>query len=228
MSRNADNEQHGANQPVCYARRRAAVLAAGLSLLALPGLLGWAFSGGGKTASPAPGNPRAADTAPAAAYRGAPASPSGKAGTTVRGLASPASPSGAAPEAAGRCPPGAVVLSLFTSRPSYPRGQDPEFDLYAVSTAPGACTVDLSPGKLHLTVMSAGRVIWDSAGCARSDATRVVQLSRGVPAQRAITWNRTLIRPGCVKAAWSARPGTYEVQARTIAVASQLRAFTLR
>ena len=100
--------------------------------------------------------------------------------------------------------------------------------VYAVSTASGTCTVDLGAGKLHLTVMSAGRVIWDSADCARGDAIRVVRLSRGVPAQESITWSRTITFPGCVKVASWARPGTYEVQARTAAVASQVRTFKLR
>ena len=68
--------------------------------------------------------------------------------------------------AGGRCPSDAIVLSLFASQSSYRGGQDPKFNLDAVSTAPGMCTFDVSPAQLDLVVMS-GRVIWDSADCAR-------------------------------------------------------------
>ena len=128
----------------------------------------------------------------------------------------------------GPCPASAVVLSLFSTTPSYSGGHDPQFEVYAVSTASGTCTFDLSPAILHLTVMWAGRVVWDSADCARGDASRVARLSRGVPAQESITWNRTITLPGCVELASRARPGTYEVQARTAAVASQVVTFKLR
>ena len=223
MYRNACPDKDGTQQP-SYGRRRTVILAAALSLL---GLLAWAFSGGGEPARPAPGNSRASGMLPAAANRST--SPPAQADRTGSGQASPAAaPRTAALDPGGPCPPSAVVLSLFSSRPSYLSGQDPQFEVYAVSTASGACTFDLGPGKLHLIVMSAGRVIWDSADCARSGATWVVRLSRGVPAQESVTWNRSITLPGCVKLASSARLGTYEVQARADAVASQVRAFGLR
>ena len=125
------------------------------------------------------------------------------------------------------CSPRAVVLSLFTSRPDYYGGQDPEFELYAVSTASGACPFDTSPEKLHVVVMSSGRIIWDSADCARGQANRVAELRRGVPAQESVSWNRTISLPGCVTLASAARPGTYQVQARTDIVASPVRTFKL-
>jgi hypothetical protein len=135
--------------------------------------------------------------------------------------------SGRAGVAAGGCSPGAVVLSLFISRPDYYVGQDPEFELYAVSTASGACPFDTSPEKFHVVVMSSGRIIWDSADCARGHDHRVTELRRGVPAQETVSWNRTISLPGCVTLASAARPGTYQVQARTATVASSARTFKL-
>jgi hypothetical protein len=41
------------------------------------------------------------------------------------------------------------------------------------------------------------------------------------------SWNRTISLPGCVTVASSARPGTYEVQARDASVASPVRTFKL-
>ena len=127
----------------------------------------------------------------------------------------------------GRCPSDAIVLSLFGSQSSYRSGQDPKFNLDAVSTAPGMCTFDLSPAQLHLVVMSSGRVIWDSADCARGGQTQQDKLTRGVPVQASFAWDRTITLPGCVTLASSARVGTYTAQVRAGAVASGALTFRL-
>jgi hypothetical protein len=45
--------------------------------------------------------------------------------------------------------------------------------------------------------------------------------------QESLSWNRTISLSGCVTVASSARPGTYQVQARDISVASPVRTFKL-
>ena len=75
--------------------------------------------------------------------------------------------------------------------------------------------------------MSAGRIIWDSADCGRGAASQVADLSRGVPMQESITWNRTISLPGCVTLASAARAGTYQVQARSATVDSPVRTIKL-
>jgi hypothetical protein len=152
----------------------------------------------------------------------------GSAGTKSAGTKSgdAASTAQAGPEPGGRCAPGSVVLSLFSGSRSYTGGQDPQFGVDAVSTAPGTCTFDLSPTQLHLVVMSAGRVIWDSADCAR-DGTQLSRLTRGIPVQESFTWNRAITLPGCVTLASSARPGSYSAQARAATIASGVYTFRL-
>jgi len=130
-------------------------------------------------------------------------------------------------EPGGRCSPNSVVLSLFGGSRSYPAGQNPQFGVNAVSTAAGTCTFDLGPAQLHLVVMSAGRVIWDSADCARGDGTQPTKLTRGIPVQEHFTWNRAITLPGCVTLASSARPGSYRAQARTPAISSGTFSFKL-
>jgi hypothetical protein len=130
-------------------------------------------------------------------------------------------------EPGGRCSPSSVVLSLFSGSRTYPSGQNPQFDVNVVSTAAGTCTFDLSPAQLHVVVMSAGRVIWDSADCARGDGTQLRKLARGVPVQDYFTWNRAITLPGCVTLASSARPGSYQAQARTPAISSGTFSFKL-
>ena len=174
----------------------------------------------------------------AAARTGAASSTSAR--SLIAGLPSPsatpaASPGGSASAGLGPsqltsdglCAPGTVVLSVFTTKPSYSGAQDPKFAVYAVSTAAGVCTFDLGPGKLHLEVMSSGRVIWDSGDCARSDSTWIARLRRGVPVLESITWNRTITLPGCVTLASSARAGDYQAQAWTASASSGVLSFRL-
>ncbi len=251
MDWNAYRDENETDQPVSYWRRRAIALAVGLSLF---GLLAWVFpGGGGKPASPVKSS-QAAGISPAAAYSSAPTSSPKGADGSGHALASPSAsgqaratrsaaavtpprestrsapavtPSRESTGLAGDCSPSAVVLSLFSARSEYHSGQDPEFDLYAVSTASGTCSFDTAPESLHVVVISAGHIIWDSADCARGETSRVARLRRGIPAQEAVTWNRAITLSGCVTLASSASPGTYQVQARAADVVSLVRTFKL-
>jgi hypothetical protein len=127
----------------------------------------------------------------------------------------------------GSCPSNAIVLSLFGSKSGYAKGQDPKFTLDTVSTAAGTCTLDASPAQLHLVVMASGRVIWDSADCAKSSQAQSDNLARGVPVQQGFSWSRAVTLPGCKTLASSAQPGTYTAQAKAGPVASAVRTFKL-
>jgi hypothetical protein len=201
------------------------------------GLSAAAYPGASASSSPFPAT-SPSSSAPARA--GAGAAVPGLASPGTSGLPTPSSSangrsarSAAGASAAatvrpgGRCSSGSVVLSLFGSSRSYPAGQDPEFGVDAVSTAPGTCTFDLSPARLHLVVMSAGRVIWDSADCPHGGGAQVSRLTRGVPVEEHFTWNRAITLPGCVTLAASARPGSYQAQARTGTVTSGIYSFRL-
>jgi hypothetical protein len=151
----------------------------------------------------------------------------GRAAAAGTGAGNAPGAGGTGVEPGGDCAPGAVVLSLFTSRTSYSAGQYPSFQIDAVSTASRTCSFDLSPHRLHVEVMSSGRIIWDSADCTRGEPNRSIQLRRGVPAETSATWRRTISLPGCVTVASSARAGSYQVQARDSSVASPVRSFKL-
>lgn len=243
MDPNTYRNEYDTDRGDAYWRRRAITLAAGLGLL---GLLAWAFTGGGgkpSSPNPAPGSTQASGLRSAAAYGGSPTAltspPAGASGVgpTPPGPSSgPASgsprPSSSAArgDPSRRCSAGTLVLSLVTSKLSYSGGQDPQFDVYAVSTSAGRCPLDLGSAKLSVVVMASGRIIWDSADCAGGSGGRVAELSRGVPATESIVWHRAVSLPGCVTLA-AARRGSYQVQARTTwggaAVSSPLRVFKL-
>jgi hypothetical protein len=243
--RDDDDEEGARAYPSdAYWRRRALTLALGLGLLAV---LVWAFtgSGGGRLPIPVPTGSQQPTLQPEAAYSAVPTAPPATQGSlktpaATRTAGTRPSPSARADAAAGSggsggkdgrgggsgsgsggtCSPGAVVLSLVSSKPSYAAGEDPRFVVYVVSTAPAACKFDLGPAKLQVQVMSAGRIVWDSADCPGGDSTRVATLRRGVPSQESITWKRTITLPGCVTLASSVRPGTYQVQAKAGTMAS--------
>jgi hypothetical protein len=206
----------------------------------------------GSPTAPAAGTSAAASAASAASAGSAatlpfPATTSSRGGgsggsaqpsaTASGGKAAHAAANGAGPSKAqgngsgvepnGSCAPGSVVLSLFTSRTDYYAGEYPSFQVDAVSTASRTCSFDISPRRLHVEVMSSGRVIWDSADCSRGEPDRSVALRRGVPTEASATWRRVISLPGCVTVASSARTGTYEVQAKDASVASPVRSFRL-
>jgi hypothetical protein len=255
MDRNAyrDNDGgEGADQPDAYWRRRVITLALGLGLL---GILAWGLSGGGDkpgqsnstsvlpvaalgTAIPGLlGNRSSTGTSGSADIPGVSPGPSARISPSASPAASRSSADGAqarsspSPLAAAagangdRCAPGAVVLSLFTDRASYGPDQFPRFQVYAVSTSSGSCAFD--PGQLQVVVLSSGRIVWDSADCNRGGG-RTVELTRGIPAQASVTWNRAITLPGCQVLASSAHAGSYTVQAKSATVESPARTISLR
>jgi hypothetical protein len=193
---------------------------------------GGADASAGAGASASAGSPASlpfltASPSPGASVPGNSASASARAARGAAAAANAAAGPASGVEPGGGCAPNAIVLSLFTSKTSYHAGQYPVFEVYAVSTASRGCTFNLSPAKLHVLVSSSGRVIWDSADCTRGRPNKRAELRRGVPAQESLSWNRTISLPGCVTVASSARPGTYQAQARDASVASPVRTFKL-
>jgi hypothetical protein len=240
-----------------YWRRRAITLALGLVLLAVliwaftggggqpaspaatgsqqPSLQPEAAYSAVPTAPPATQGPlntptarNTVETRPSASARAAAQSgrKGGKGGKGGKG-AKKGTGGGAGSGTGGQCSPGDIVLSLVSNKSSYGAGEDPRFEVYVVSTAPAACTFGLGPAKLQVQVMSAGRIVWDSADCARADRTRVATLKRGVPSQESITWNRTSTLPGCATLTSSVRPGTYQVRVKDGGAASAVLAIKL-
>jgi len=126
-----------------------------------------------------------------------------------------------------RCAPSDIVLSLFTSQPGYGQGASPEFDVYAVSTSPAACTLGYGPGSVQVVVTRQGRVVWDSAACKPSGAA-MVRFTLGVPQVLSIAWNRQAKSPsGCAGTLPAGAWGTFDAVALTDGRSSPVRSFTL-
>ena len=129
---------------------------------------------------------------------------------------------------AGACPPGAVVLSLFTTKYHYPGHQVPRFQLDVVSTAGRPCSFDVGAKNVQLVIKAGGeRRVWDSAACLGSRGHRTVQLARGVPVVLRVSWDRKTAGASCRQPGPAAQPGTYTAIARSGRRHSQSLIFVL-
>ncbi len=245
MRLNSGREFRRSADPNAYWRRRFFILCSGLVILAL---LAWFFTG---RQGPPAGAAAAARTSmaalqeqnalPSAAYGSAwpgPSATHSAAATphpTVTAKPKP-KPTAAKPEkgtgkttgkAGSRCAPADIVLSLFTSQASYRQGDQPRFQVFAVSTAAGECEMAYGAGSVRVVVTYAGHVKWDSAACAPA-AAKTVRFRRGVPQELTISWNRAAKTPsGCggllPPGAW----GTFQAVATTAGQSSPPRTFKL-
>jgi hypothetical protein len=137
-----------------------------------------------------------------------------------------ASPAGGT--AGAKCAPADIVLSLFSSQPSYDRAARPRFSVYAVSTAAAPCTLAYGAGSVQVIVTSHGHVVWDSAACA-PPAAKPVRFTLGVPQLLTVTWNRKAAKPaGCAGSLPAGATGTLQAVAMSHGESSPVRAFKLR
>jgi hypothetical protein len=246
-----DQEDDGVDDPDAYWRRRFLILATGVAVVVLAV---WLYPGGTATAprqtptarasmaslakgSPLPtaayGDPYPTATLiPSASARpAASAKPSHarhRPGTAYHPRPSATPSASASPKAsAAKCAPASIVLSLFTTQPSYGPSARPVFDVYAVSTATAACQLPYGPGSVRVVVTDHGRVVWDSAACKPPSAAPVT-FKLGVPQLLAISWNRKAAKPaGCAGTLPAGSTGTFDAVAMTAGQSSQVRTFKL-
>jgi hypothetical protein len=105
------------------------------------------------------------------------------------------------------------VLSLFTSRYWYRRGNEPCFSVEVVSVAGRPCRFDQGARSVSVVVTWGQTRIWASADCVQGTRSRAVTLTRGVPAVLQVTWNRQTSTHGCAGARRQTHLGTYTVAA---------------
>jgi hypothetical protein len=220
--------------PDYYWRRRFLVLAGGLAIV---GLIAGGLSALLGPAKPL--DPRGAahaslavrDTLPPAALGypagSRPSSPPPSAAASPGAPASPGSarvPAGSSPA----CSPSAIVLSLFTAKAQYSPTQQPQFKVYAVSTAPGICALAFGPSFVQIVVVRHGQVLWDSAECpAGTPAASLVRFTQGVPRVAVLSWNRKSRTSGCAGSVFAGTWGRVDAVALADGRTSPMRSFTL-
>ena len=227
-----------------YWRRRFLILAGGIVAL---GLCAWLIPGhdspktvaAARQSTPAPA-PR--NTLPTSAYGPAyvpkpssTPSPTVSVTTSARAAkkrqASVAHPTVAATggtKSGTRCAPHDIVLSLFTSAPSYGAHARPTFNVYAVSTAAAACTMTYGAGAVRVVITRQGHVVWDSASCDPPPGSPV-RFTLGVPQVLTVAWNRAATAPaGCAGLLPAGATGTFDVVAMAAGQSSPVRTFSIR
>jgi hypothetical protein len=225
--------------PATYWRRRVIALCLGMCLLAV---LVWAVNGTlsvpapgsaasmasrGASAGSGSGAAKAQDAGTASAVRGS----SGGVGGAGRwqALASPSAGPGrpgvsgslaAAPRRGGvtaralpDCSRRAVVVSLLTRRRWYGPARRPEFLAEAVSTSRQPCHFNLGTRFMSIVVSVGSTKIWSSADCGNQPKSRLVVLTRGVPAAIWASWDRNSTARGCRARHRRVDPGTYTATA---------------
>jgi hypothetical protein len=139
----------------------------------------------------------------------------------------PSSSASASATSGERCAPHDIVLSLFTTAPSYPPQAMPTFDVYAVSTSATACMMNYGPGAVQVVVTRQGHVVWDSAAC-KPPPGAPVRLTLGVPRELTVSWNRQATEPsGCAGFLPAGASGTFDVVAMTAGESSPVGTFSL-
>jgi hypothetical protein len=230
--------------PSAYWRRRFFILGGGLAVLAV---LAWQFTGKGPSAGTpaADSSPMAAlqagQTLPSAAYGSPAAAPSLTTPAEIPPTAPPPvtpsakqstaksspSASGSAGATGPSCTPGDIVLTLVTSQASYGQTAQPEFRVYAVSTASSPCQLPYGAGSVRVVVTRHGRVVWDSVACGSAPG-RPVQFQLGVPQLLTLSWNRQASGPsGCAGSLSPGATGTFDAVAMMAGQSSQVRTFKL-
>ena len=223
--------------PGAYWRRRFFILGGGLAVLAV---LAWQFTGKGPSAGTSAADSssmaalRAGEPLPSAAYGRPAAAPSlTTPAESPPTIAPPATPSAkqssatASTSAGPACAPGDIVLSLFTTQASYGQAAQPQFHVYAVSTASSPCQLPYGAGSVRVVVTRHGQVVWDSSAC-RPAAAKPVQFQLGVPQLLTVSWDRQATSPsGCAGSLPAGTTGTFDAVAQTAGQSSHVRTFTL-
>lgn len=110
------------------------------------------------------------------------------------------------------CRPQDVVVSFDfadSDKEVYGSGQQPAFEVTVVNTAEQTCTVDVGPEAMELRIHSGDDRIFSTADCAEGETRQDRQLSRGVPHEFTITWDRVRSFTDCRESLPEAKPGWY-------------------
>jgi hypothetical protein len=213
-------------QAAVYWRRRVVALLVGLAVLAL---IAWAFAGavggggttGGASSSGAGDAGQAAGTGQGGGGQqdlaGARASQAGAGGGDQKQSVRP-----------GTCHHGDVVLSLFTAKQSYGKGQLPQFTVDVVGTGRPTCVFNVGASRIALVIQAGSVRVWSSADCVQGAGDLDTDLQRGVPTVLPISWNRGASSPGCHGGPAQMSAGTYTATARDGWLSSNPVTFRMR
>ncbi|MEU1279312.1 hypothetical protein [Streptomyces sp. NPDC005805] len=113
------------------------------------------------------------------------------------------------------CAPGALKLTLKTTKVSYGPGEKPSFRLVVTNSSATTCKADFGPKAAVLTVVDAeDEDVWSSRDCPRSAPPRLLRVPANGTITHTVDWDRKRSTERCATPdAGSAGAGTYLVEA---------------
>ncbi|MEU8758444.1 hypothetical protein [Streptomyces sp. NPDC048659] len=127
------------------------------------------------------------------------------------------------------CVPGALQLTLRSTKVSYETGEKPRFLLVVKNTSATACKADLGPANAVLTISDTkSTAVWSSKDCPRPAGPLLLKLPAQTTITHTVEWDRARSAPNCATApAGPVGPGTYLVEAAMPGVKVLPASFTL-
>ncbi|NYH53261.1 hypothetical protein HNR06_002850 [Nocardiopsis arvandica] len=110
------------------------------------------------------------------------------------------------------CRPQDVVVTFEFAEEDqqiYGAGDSPEFTVTVVNTNEQTCTVDVGGKALEIRIHSGEDRIFSTADCVKGEGTDERQLSRGVPYEHTVEWERERSFEDCRGGTSKVKPGWY-------------------
>ncbi|MFE1577834.1 hypothetical protein [Streptomyces fradiae] len=184
-------------------------------------------SGSGSGTGGGPGAGTGGDSAGSAAGTGSGSGAGGGAGTGAGGQGGGTGSAQQVPADSPLpdCVPGALQLTLSSTKVSYAPDEKPQFRLTARNGSGAGCKADLGPATAVLTISDeAGDEIWSSEDCPKGPGSVYVAVPGGGTATYTIEWDRRHSAPRCATPpVRTAGPGTYLAEATVPGVKGVLR-----
>lgn len=220
--------------PEVYWRRR---IVAGVGALAVVGLvvalIVWTTSGSDEpkqTAATPSGTEQVSPTSPELSETSAPGNQSGGDGgqggggqggnggggsltpSSTPGQTSAAATTPAPVPASGLCPDQNISVVLYTDKPTYKTGDQPQFTLVTTNAGLTACTRDVGKAAQNVVVrtLDGTRTLWSARDCSPLQTVNNQLLQPAQQVRDTITWSGTTSSPGCNKPRVQIPVGAYQ------------------
>lgn len=110
------------------------------------------------------------------------------------------------------CRPQDVVVTFdfaVKDQEVYGAGSNPGFKITVVNTGEQTCTVDVGGESMEVRIHSGDDRIFSTADCLKGESAQKRQISRGVPHEYTVNWERERSFKDCGDSASTAKPGWY-------------------
>lgn len=132
--------------------------------------------------------------------------------TSTPGQTSVAATTPAPVPASGLCPDQNISVVLYTDKPTYKTGDQPQFTLVTTNAGLTACTRDVGKAAQNVVVrtLDGTRTLWSARDCSPLQTVNNQLLQPAQQVRDTITWSGTTSSPGCNKPRVQIPVGAYQ------------------